>query len=223
MHSNLNVIYRYIIFFLILIILTIILDSFKVKRRKKRIEMNKIKAKNECKPNKNNPYPVLFIKIKNEPLFNESLLIIGQLSDSPVEENLTSLASFRTSNQNLSEVQHEEAMQTNILLTQRIQTLASKIDRLKEESQSKTIKASEQDRANKMKRKLLNAKAVKISFLKENIHNLKRRVKKKIKSIEKDLKTKNESSQGSTKKKERMVKDKDDLKQNKKSKFYLFI
>ena len=135
--------------------------------RKKMSKSKEHKENNELKPNKNNPDPIPFIQIKNEPTLNNTEEAAGQNNENSnlIDENKhesgqevaviqqdisinlaanNALINLDSESQiNSSKIKQEDAFQINTFLTIRIDALKEEVERLKAENEAEKIRIFE--------------------------------------------------------------------------------
>ena len=154
------------------------------------------------KSNRNNPDPIPFIKIKNEPIAHETNLEDSQnikpivLKEKNVQNHLNRVGTspVKESKRNYEicvniQLKKEKSLEEAIQLTNRVELLTSENELLKAENQNKSTKISELEKQNKEKSdkileikreksKLLNEKTNEILVLREKIASLEEKIRK---------------------------------------------
>ena len=165
---------------------------------------------NKPKVTKNDPNPIPFIKIKNELKINEEGTLSSQNISSNSNESVHQNTQYQPAIPNIEnqietlpagmnnarssiyqrEVKQEELLETEILLTNRVEILTSEKEHLRVDNETKKTRKNELKIRNKEKNEFLIEKSQKINHLKQNIENLKAKLKDKRESSEQTSKKK---------------------------------
>ena len=126
---------------------------------------NRNHCSEQCKPNRNNPHPVFFVRIKNEPNHqnNNNLNEISQSNISPFETSLETLKAELKSSKADNQIKSIRISE----LEAKVKSLKSETKKLKAENQAKAAQNIRLFNENKEKTKSLTDKLNEVRQLKE--------------------------------------------------------